>query len=46
MGKLFEDLLESVTQMDEILRGERAPSREFRVDALRVRDIRLSTGLS
>ena len=45
-GKLFEDLLESVTQMDEILRGERAPSREFRVDALRVRDIRLSTGLS
>jgi len=46
MGKLFEDLLESVTQMDEILRGERTPCREFRVDALRVREIRLATGLS
>lgn len=46
MGKFFDDLLESVTQMDEILRGERAPSREFHVDALRVREIRNATGLS
>ena len=46
MGKFFDDLLESVTQMDEVMRGERAPSREFRVDALRVREIRKATGLS
>lgn len=46
MGKFFEDLLESVTQMDEIVRGECAPSREFHVDALRVREIRNLTGLS
>jgi putative transcriptional regulator len=46
MGKFFADLLESVTQMDEILRGERAPSREFHVDALRVRENRNATGLS
>jgi hypothetical protein len=28
--KLFAKLLESMTQMNEIARGERAPSREFR----------------
>jgi hypothetical protein len=27
--KLFADLVESMTQMNEIIRGERAPSREF-----------------
>jgi len=42
----FEELLESVTQMDEIVRGERAPSREFYVDALGVKAIREITGLS
>ena len=46
MGKFFDDLLESVTQMDEIRRGERAPSREFIVDAVQVRKIRQATGLS
>ncbi len=46
MGNFFNDLMESVTQMDEIRRGERAPSREFHIDALRVRDIRKATGLS
>lgn len=46
MSKFFEDLLESVTQMDEIVRGERAPSREFHVDALGVKTIRQVTGLS
>ncbi|MCP5321293.1 MAG: helix-turn-helix domain-containing protein [Pseudomonadales bacterium] len=46
MSKFFDDLMESVTQMDEIRRGERAPAREFHVDALRVRDIRKATGLS
>ncbi len=46
MGKFFDDLLESVQQMDEIQRGERQPSREFSVDALRVKEIRQATGLS
>ena len=44
--KLFADLVESMTEMNEIVRGERAPSREFRVDALKVRGIREKTGLS
>lgn len=43
---LFNELLESVTQMDEIVRGERAPSREFHVDATDIKRIRQSTGLS
>lgn len=43
---LFDELLESVTQMDEIRRGERQPSREFHVDAVKVREIRRQTGLS
>ncbi|NLY56947.1 MAG: helix-turn-helix domain-containing protein [Gammaproteobacteria bacterium] len=46
MGKFFDDLLESVQQMDEIQRGERQSSREFFVDALKVREIRQRTGLS
>jgi putative transcriptional regulator len=33
-------------QAGEILRGERAPSREFTVDAERVTKVRLATGLS
>lgn len=43
---LFERLVESVQQHEEIRRGERAPSREFFVDADRVKDIRAKTGLS
>jgi putative transcriptional regulator len=43
---LFNELLESVTQMDEIVRGERAPSREFHVDATDIKRIRQATGLS
>lgn len=43
---LFDELLESVTQMDEIRRGERSPSREFHVDAVQVKKIRRATGLS
>ena len=35
-----------MTQMDEIDRGERSPSREFHVDALKVKMIRQATGLS
>lgn len=43
---LFNRLVESMTQMDEIDRGERQPSREFCVDAAQVKKIRLATGLS
>jgi len=34
MSKFFDELLESVQQMDEIRCGERQPSREFTVDSL------------
>ncbi len=44
--KLFDRLFESVSQMNEIARGERAPSREFVIDAVRVKEIRHATGLS
>lgn len=43
---LFAELMESVTEMGEIARGERAPSREITVDAVAVKEIRQSTGLS
>ena len=43
---LFEELLESVKQAGEIVRGERAPSREFYVDASMVKQLRSKTGLS
>jgi putative transcriptional regulator len=44
--KLFAQLTESLEQMGEISRGERAPSREVVVDAVMVQKIRASTGLS
>ncbi|UHQ18808.1 helix-turn-helix domain-containing protein [Lysobacter sp. KIS68-7] len=44
--KLFDRLVGSMEQMGEIVRGERAPSREFHVDAVEVREIRKATGLS
>ena len=44
--KMFSQLMESVTQMDEIVRGEREPSREFHVDALGIKEIRKATKLS
>lgn len=44
--KLFKQLVESMTQMNEIISGERAPSREFVVDAVRVKEIRKKTGLT
>ena len=46
MSRFFDELLESVQQMDEIVRGERQPSREFHVDALQVKEIRKATGLT
>lgn len=38
--KLFDRLVESMTQMNEIIVGERVPSREFVVDSMRVKEIR------
>ncbi|WP_255619275.1 hypothetical protein [Photorhabdus antumapuensis] len=35
-SKLFARLTESMTQMNEIINGERAPSRETNVDAIKV----------
>lgn len=44
--KLFAELIESMTQMNETARGNRAPSREFHVDALSIKALRLKLGLS
>ena len=44
--ELFERLVESMTQMNEIIDGSRVPSREFVVDAVHVKDIRKKTGLT
>lgn len=46
MSRFFDELMESVQEMDEILRGERKPSREFYVDALQVKEIRKATGMT
>jgi putative transcriptional regulator len=43
--KVFERLVASMGQMDEIVRGARASSREF-WDAAKVKEIRAITGLS
>jgi putative transcriptional regulator len=43
---LFAELMESVQQMGEITCGERAPSREFHVSAVSIKEIRKATGLS
>lgn len=44
--KLFAELVESMTEADEISRGEHAPSREFNVGGTDVKRIRRSSGLS
>jgi putative transcriptional regulator len=46
MNKFFNDLMESVQEMDEIVKGARAPARETYIDDVGVRKIRLATGLS
>ena len=38
--KLFAELVESMTEMGEIARGERAPSREFTVTGTDVQRMR------
>ena len=37
-ANMFANLMESVAQMDEIVRGERQPSREFHIDAVSVKE--------
>jgi putative transcriptional regulator len=44
--RLFEKLVDSMKQHDEIARGARSPSRKFNVDATQVKEIRAATGLS
>jgi putative transcriptional regulator len=44
--RLFAELVESMTRMNEIVRGERAPSREFHVDAIAIKALRSKIGLS
>jgi putative transcriptional regulator len=44
--KLFSELVESMTQMNQIVRGKRAPSRKFHVDAISVKELRARIGLS
>lgn len=46
MSSIFDGLFESVQQMDEIVKGDAKPSREFIVTPVRVRQIRGQTGLS
>ena len=46
MSRFFDELMESVQEMNEILRGEREPSREFHVDSMRVKEIGKATGLT
>ncbi|HWZ63554.1 MAG TPA: helix-turn-helix domain-containing protein [Steroidobacteraceae bacterium] len=44
--KLFADLVESMTQMNEIVLSERAPSREFKGDAASIIELRSKAGSS
>lgn len=43
---LFAELIGSVSEANEILKGERSPSRELHVSPVEVREIRRATGLS
>ncbi|WPP02173.1 helix-turn-helix domain-containing protein [Pseudomonas sp. HR96] len=44
--RLYERLVGSMTEMDQIDRGQEQPSRVFHIDALQIKTIRESTGLS
>ncbi len=44
--KLFNELLESVEEMDKIRRGKKRASRRTTVKEIKVADVRLQTGLS
>lgn len=45
-SNLFDKLVESMTQMNEIIDGERVPSSEFVIDPIQVKSIRMATGLT
>lgn len=45
-NKLFSELMGSVAEADEIIRGTRVASREFHISPVEVRTIRKATGLS
>lgn len=45
-NNLFAELMGSVSEADEILKGERSPSREIHISPVEVREIRKATGLS
>ena len=42
----FEQLMQSVQEMDEVVKGERSPSREFNVDAVSIKQLHARSGLS
>lgn len=44
--EMFDRLVESMTQMNEIIVGERPPSREYMIEPIHVKDIRRATGLT
>lgn len=46
MSEFYDVLLESVQQMDQIVKGEHTPSSEFHIDAIQVNKIRMATGLT
>ncbi|WLG90734.1 hypothetical protein [Pseudomonas cucumis] len=46
MSKFFDEPMESVQQMNEIIRGGSEPSRKLHVDALQVQEIRKATDLT
>ena len=43
---LFERLTQSMVQMNEIAEGTRQPSGAFHIDAMKIKEIRQSSGLS
>lgn len=43
---LFERLTKSMAQMNEIIEGNREPSRTFHIDAMKIKSIRQASGLS
>lgn len=43
---LFNNLVESMTQMNEIIDEKRVLSREFVIDTIQIKTIRKSTGLT
>lgn len=43
---LFERLTQSMAQMNEIVEGDRPPSRTFHIDSFKIKEIRNASGLS